>query len=85
VAAGAVVGTDNGNGAIAGAGIAGSISSYTGPGEPITISVTFAVDPAADVPVVVTYSQGCAQIDAQMALQGSYMRDATPGNVSTAS
>lgn len=55
VTAGAVSGTDNGSGVIAGAGISGTINYTSG-----AVSVTFTVAPAGAVPVVVTYTNGAS-------------------------
>jgi hypothetical protein len=70
---GIVIGGDDGNGAIAtvppGAGITGTINYTTG-----AISVTYAVAPAAGNLITVTYTQGCARIDAQLVLNGFYLR-----------
>lgn len=83
VTAAGVSGTDNGKGEITGTGItAGSVSTYTGPGVPITVSVTFTVDPVATTPIIVTFNQGVQQVNAQFCLQGSYLKDTQPGNVS---
>lgn len=78
-----VVGSDNGNGVIAGTGIAAgsSISTYQGPGVAITVTVKFSSAPASGHAITVTFTQGCALINAQFALQGFYLKDLTPGGV----
>lgn len=81
-APGVIVGVDNGNGIISGTGITGSISSYAGPGVALTISVTYSVAPAANDVIFVTWTQGCALVNAQFALQGSYLKDIQAGQVS---
>jgi hypothetical protein len=74
VTAGAVTGTDDGNGAITNLAntIAGTINYTTG-----AISVTFTVDPVANVKVTAGWTQGCAVINAQFDLQGFYLRPFT--------
>lgn len=71
--AGIIVGQDDGNGVIAtvpaGAGIVGTINYTTG-----VIAVTYAVAPVAGSIITVTYTQGCARIDAQLVLNGFYLR-----------
>lgn len=71
---GIITATDDGNGAITniGATLAGTINYTTG-----AISVTYAVAPAANAVITVTYTQGCARIDAQFDLVGSYLRPLT--------
>ena len=71
---GTVVGTDDGNGLISGTGISGTVNYQTG-----AVSVTYGVDPALGDIVTVTYSQGCARIDAQFLMQGFYLRPYTDG------
>ena len=79
--AGAVVGTDNGNGLISNGGgtISGTINYQTG-----AISVTYSVDPAIGANPTATYTQGCALINAQFDLQGFYLRSLTEQESSTA-
>jgi hypothetical protein len=81
-APGVIVGTDNGNGVISGTGISGSITSYNGPGVALTVSVTYTAAPAIGAKILVTWTQGLALINAQFALQGSYLKPSGPGNVS---
>ncbi len=82
-APGVVVGVDNGNGKISGTGIAaGSVTSYQGPGIAQTVSVTYSVAPAVGAVILVTFTQGCALLNCQFALQGSYLKDILPGQIS---
>lgn len=76
---GIISGTDNGNGLIAGAGISGTINYTTG-----ALSVTYGVAPAIGDNPTVTYSQGCAQIDAQFDLCGYYLKGMSPQQVASA-
>ena len=62
---GVIVGVDDGNGAITGTGITGTINYTTG-----AISVTYGSNPTANDKITVTYTQGCALINAQFDLQG---------------
>jgi len=73
---GIVAGQDDGNGVIAtvpaGVGIVGTINYTTG-----VIDVKYAVAPAAGDLITATYTQGCARIDAQVVLNGQYLRPFT--------
>jgi len=61
------VATDDGNGNIAGTGYTGNVNYLTG-----AISVTG--NPGSDVLIGANYTQGCARIDAQLLMQGYYLR-----------
>jgi hypothetical protein len=69
VTAGAVTGADNSLGLITGANISGTVNYQTG-----AISVTFAAAPAANASVTAAWTQGCARVDAQIAMWGSYLK-----------
>lgn len=78
---GADVAADDGNGAITNiAGtITGTVNYTTG-----AISVTKTVDWVAGDKVTVTYTQGCALINAQFDLQGQYMKTLSEGEAQSA-
>jgi len=67
---------DNGQGAFVNnsANVTGTINYTTG-----AISVTYAADPAAATIIEAAYTQGCAQVDLQLDLWGSYLRPFSPG------
>ena len=67
--AGVIVGADDGNGGISGTGITGTVNYTTG-----AIAVTYVAAPGAGNKVTVTYTQGCAVINAQFDLWGFYLR-----------
>jgi hypothetical protein len=66
------VGTDSaGNGAITGAGIAGTINYQTG-----AISVMYAVDPAPGVNVIVAWTSGVANNNVEIDIWGHALLEA---------
>lgn len=65
VTAGAIVGTDDGNGAIVGVGVTGTVDYVHG-----TITVNYAAAPALNVKVIVTFTLGNKTIVLQVALFG---------------
>lgn len=76
---GIIVGTDDGNGLITGTGITGTINYTTG-----AIAVAYGSAPGATSIVTVTYTQGCALINAQFDLQGFYLKGLTQNEAQTA-
>lgn len=75
--AGTVVATDaDGDGILTGSGGTGTV---TYPEDEASVTFTFTVAPVASNKLLVTYTQGCAVINAQLSLAGNYKRVLSSG------